>query len=168
MPIGQVGELIARGPQIMKGYLNNPEETRQTIRDGWLYTGDLATMDEDGYFKIVDRKKDMIISGGLNVFPSEVEAKLLEIEGVAQAAVVGQKDPRWGEKVVAYIVAAAGVTLDPKDLKEKCRPLMAQYKIPREFRVVEALPVSFLGKIKRADLRSSLPPAEESSSAAAS
>ncbi len=168
MPIGQVGELIARGPQIMKGYLNNPEETRQTIRNGWLYTGDLATMDEDGYFKIVDRKKDMIISGGLNVFPSEVEAKLLEIEGVALAAVVGQKDPRWGEKVVAYIVPKDGVALDPKDLKEKCRPLMAQYKIPREFRVVEALPVSFLGKIKRADLRSNLPPAEGNASAAAS
>jgi long-chain acyl-CoA synthetase len=168
MPVGEVGELIARGPQIMKGYLDNPEETARTIRHGWLYTGDLAVMEPDGYFRIVDRKKDMIISGGLNIFPSEVEAKLAEIPQVAEAAVVGQKDPRWGEKVVAYVVLQPGVKLDPKELREACRPLLAQYKIPRDFHIVDALPVSFLGKIKRAELRSGLPPADEGSSVAAS
>jgi long-chain acyl-CoA synthetase len=163
VPIGEVGELIARGPQIMKGYLDNPEETRQTIRDGWLYTGDLAVMLPDGYFKIVDRKKDMIISGGLNIFPSEVEAKLVTLPNVADAAVVGQRDRRWGERVIAYVVPKPGSKLDPKELKELCRPLMAQYKIPRDFQIVEKLPVSFLGKLRRTELRSALTTAENTS-----
>ena len=167
MAIGEVGELIARGPQIMKGYLDNPEETANTIRDGWLFTGDLAIMDEDGFFKIVDRKKDMIISGGLNVFPSEVEAKILECANVAECAVVGQKDPRWGERVVAYVVAKPGATIDGKHLKEECRSLLAQYKIPREFHVVDKLPTNFLGKIRRAELRANLPAVGDEPQAAA-
>jgi long-chain acyl-CoA synthetase len=167
MAVGEVGELIARGPQIMKGYLDNPEETANTIRDGWLFTGDLAIMDEDGYFRIVDRKKDMIISGGLNVFPSEVEAKILECQNVAECAVVGQKDQRWGERVVAYVVPKPGATLDVKHLKEECRSLMAQYKIPREFHVVEKLPTNFLGKIRRAELRAGLPAVGDEPQAAA-
>lgn len=153
LPPGEVGELIARGPQIMMGYLDNPEETALTVRDGWLYTGDLATMDEDGYFRIVDRKKDMIISGGLNVYPSEVEAKILEIAGVAEVAVVGKKDLHWGEKVIAWVVPKRGAKLDPKWLKEECRTRLAQYKIPREFHVCEKLPTNFLGKIRRSELR---------------
>lgn len=156
LPSGEVGELVARGPQIMMGYLDNPEETALTVRDGWLYTGDLATMDEEGYFRIVDRKKDMIISGGLNVYPTEVEAKILDIPGVAECAVVGQKDIRWGEKVIAWVVPKAGIELDPKVLKEECKTRLAQYKIPREFHLCEKLPTNFLGKIRRAELRQQL------------
>lgn len=167
MPPGEVGELIARGPQIMKGYLDNPAETAQTIRDGWLFTGDLATMDEEGYLRIVDRKKDMIKSSGLNVFPSEVEAKILEIAGVKECAVVGQKDARWGEKVVAWIVAAPGARLDAKTLKEECRTRLAQYKIPREFHFCEKLPTNFLGKIRRAELRAKSTGTESGPQAAA-
>jgi long-chain acyl-CoA synthetase len=168
MPAGEVGELIARGPQIMKGYLDNPEETLATLRDGWLYTGDLATIDEQGYVQIVDRKKDMIISGGLNVFPSEVEAKLLGCAGVAECAVVGHKDPRWGEKVVAFVVPSEGTTLDIKVLKEHCKQTMAQYKVPREFQIVDKLPTSFLGKLRRTELRALASSNEGESTAAAS
>jgi long-chain acyl-CoA synthetase len=153
VPIGEVGEITIKGPQVMLGYLDNPTETANTLRKGWLYTGDLATMDEDGFITIVDRKKDMIISGGLNIFPSEIEGVLSAFPGVAECAVVGEKNPKWGEKVVAYIVHQPGVTILLEDLQAHCRASLAGYKIPREFRVVEALPVSFLGKLQRAELR---------------
>jgi long-chain acyl-CoA synthetase len=151
--IGEVGELIARGPQIMQGYLDNPKETAIALRDGWLYTGDLATMDADGFFKIVDRKKDMIISGGLNIYPSEIEPVITAFPGVSQCAVVGETDPKWGEKVVAYVVPQKGAEVDIDGLRDRCREMLAHYKVPRDFRICESLPVSFLGKVRRVALR---------------
>lgn len=150
---GEVGELIVKGPQVMKGYLDDPTETAIALRDGWLYTGDLATMEPDGYFRIVDRKKDMVITGGLNVFPSEVEPVIQSFPGVANCAVVGEPDHKWGQRVIAWLVPQPGAQIIIADLEEHCRKKMAHYKIPREFRVVEALPVSFLGKVQRAQLR---------------
>ncbi|NOX56218.1 MAG: long-chain fatty acid--CoA ligase, partial [Planctomycetes bacterium] len=121
LPPGQVGELIVRGPQVMAGYLNQPDETARALRDGWLHTGDLARMDRDGFFYIVDRKKDMIISAGLNVYPAEVERVLEEHPQVAECAVVGLPDRFYGEKVVAFIVPAETARLDARELKAFCQ-----------------------------------------------
>lgn len=164
VPIGEVGELIARGPQIMQGYLNNPAETAIAIRNGWLYTGDLAVMDAEGFFKIVDRKKDMIISGGLNVYPSEIEPVISAHDDVEQCAVVGEPDLDWGERVVAWVVPKKGRTLDVDGIRESCRAVLAQYKIPREFRECSELPVSFLGKVRRVALRGQSTPPESNGS----
>ena len=153
LPAGEVGELVIRGPQLMSGYLDNPEATQQTLRDGWLYTGDLACMDEDGYFKIVDRKKDMIISGGLNVYPAEVEAVLRLHPGVEDCAVVGVPDNRYGERVTAYIIPADGTSIDEQQLKAFCRSQMAGYKIPKTMELRSELPRTFLGKLRRVELR---------------
>ena len=150
---GEVGELAVRGPQVMLGYHDAPEETARTLRDGWLYTGDLATMDEDGYFRIVDRKKDMIITGGLNVYPSEVEEVLRSYPGVRECAVVGEPDPKWGERVVAWVVPEPGAELNPADLRAFLKQHLAGYKVPREYRFVDALPLNFLGKVRRVALR---------------
>jgi long-chain acyl-CoA synthetase len=106
VPVGQPGELLARGPQIMKGYFNRPEETSNTLKDGWLHTGDVAQMDEQGYFKIVDRKKDMILVSGFNVYPNEVEEVIAALDGVIEVGVVGSPDDRSGERVSAYVVSA--------------------------------------------------------------
>lgn len=169
MPIGDVGELVVQGPQVMKGYLDNPSETAIALRDGWFHTGDLATMDQEGYFRIVDRKKDMIISGGLNIFPSEIEAVIEERPDVKQCAVVGEADAKWGQRVIAYVTPAPGQAIDVEQLRAHCRASLAAYKAPREFRVCEALPVSFLGKVRRAELRQTVPqPATEDESNASS
>ncbi|HID20886.1 MAG TPA: long-chain fatty acid--CoA ligase [Planctomycetaceae bacterium] len=153
LPAGQVGELLVRGPQIMAGYLNQPDETAQVLRDGWLHTGDLARMDPDGFFYLVDRKKDMIISAGLNVYPAEVERVLEEHPQVAECAVVGLPDRFYGEKVVAFVVPTQATRLDVRELKAFCQDRMAGYKVPREFQVCEELPRTFLGKLRRVELR---------------
>lgn len=150
---GEVGELIVQGPQVMQGYLDDPEETAQTLRDGWLHTGDLARMSDDGFFEIVGRKKDLIISGGLNVYPSEVEAVLLEHPHVAECAVVGVKDQRYGEKVCAWVVPESGKKIDSEGLRTFCRGKLAGYKIPKQVETCAELPVTFLGKIQRTELR---------------
>ena len=150
---GEVGELAIRGPQVMQGYLDEPEETAIALRQGWLYTGDLAVMSEDGFFEIVDRKKDMIISGGLNVFPSEIEETLLKHPSIAACAVVGQPDRKYGELVCAYVVPVAGAAIDVKEVRDFCRDDLSGYKIPKEVNVVDELPETFLGKIRRVDLR---------------
>lgn len=150
---GEVGELAIRGPQVMQGYLDEPEETAIALRQGWLYTGDLAVMSEDGFFEIVDRKKDMIISGGLNVFPSEIEETLLKHPSIAACAVVGQPDRKYGELVCAYVVPVAGAAIDVKEVRDFCRDDLSGYKIPKEVHVVDELPETFLGKIRRVDLR---------------
>jgi len=151
--VGEVGELVVRGPQVMLGYYNAPEETANAIRDGWLYTGDLAVMDEDGYFRIVDRKKDLIITGGLNVYPSEVEEVIRDYPGVHECAVVGEPDPRWGERVVAWIVPDEGAELDEDNLRQYLRKHLASYKVPKEIRLTDSLPLNFLGKVRRVALR---------------
>ena len=150
---GEVGELAIRGPQVMRGYLDEPEETAIALRQGWLYTGDLAVMSEDGFFEIVDRKKDMIISGGLNVFPSEVEETLLKHPSIAACAVVGQPDRKYGELVCTYVVPVKGESIDVKEVRTHCRDDLSGYKVPKEVHVVDELPETFLGKLRRVDLR---------------
>ncbi|MGZ0174021.1 MAG: AMP-binding protein, partial [Planctomycetales bacterium] len=150
---GEIGEMLIKGPQVMKGYLDDPEETAIALRDGWLFTGDLATATHDGFFEIVDRKKDMIISGGLNVYPSEVEEIIREHSSVETCAVVGVPDRKYGELVCAWIVPAVGGPPNLEELKSFCRDKLSGYKVPRKFRVCDALPENFLGKVRRIELR---------------
>jgi len=152
---GEEGELIIRGPQIMAGYWNRPQETTQTIRDGWLYTGDIATMDPDGYFRIVDRKKDMIIVGGFNVYPREVEEVIAKHPCVEECAVIGELHPLRGELVKAYIVLRKGAHPEPHEIIAFCRQHLAIYKVPRSIEFVSELPKTAVGKILRRELRKS-------------
>ncbi len=155
VPLGEVGELIVKGPNIMKGYWNRPEETAKALRDGWLYTGDMARMDEDGYFYIVDRKKDMIIAGGYNIYPREVEEVLYQHPAVQEAAVVGVPDPYRGETVAAFIVLKEEYRgrVTGKEIEAFCRENLAAYKVPRIIEFREALPKTNVGKILRRELR---------------
>lgn len=147
LPAKTVGELLIKGPQVMLGYWNKPEETQQALRDGWFYTGDLATMDEDGYFYIVGRKKEMIIVGGFNVYPQEIEGVLYEHPHVLEAAVVGIPDGEAGEIVKAFIVPKAGRELDVKNLQEYCYQNLTRYKVPKQFEIIDSLPRNTVGKI---------------------
>jgi len=149
VPRGEVGELIVRGPNVMAGYHNQPQETAATLRNGWLHTGDLARQDEDGYFYIVDRKKDMIILGGFNVYPREVEEVLLTHPAVLEAAVVGVGEPVKGETVKAFIVLKEGETVERRQLQDFLREHLAVYKIPRLFEFVPELPKSPTGKVMK-------------------
>src|SRR2546425_8075564 len=149
LPPGEVGELAVRGPQVMQGYWNQPAETAQMLRDGWLFTGDLAKMDSDGFFYIVDRKKEMIISGGLNVFPREVEEVLYAHPAVLEAAAIGVRDPYRGEAVKAFVVLRAGARATPEEITEHCRRSLAPYKVPRAVEFRTQLPKSIVGKILR-------------------
>jgi long-chain acyl-CoA synthetase len=149
---GKPGEIVARGPQIMKGYWRRPEDTEQTIVDGWLHTGDIAVMDEDGYFRIVDRKKDVIIVSGFNVYPNEVEACIAQIPGVQEVAVVGAPDPKTGEAVQAHVVAS-DAKVDQARIVQHCREHLAAYKVPRKVEFRDELPKNLIGKILRKDLR---------------
>ena len=155
LPDGSVGELVVRGPQVMKGYFNNPEETARALRGGWLYTGDLARRDRDGYFTIVDRKKDIIKTSGFLVFPAEVEEVLNRFPGVAEAAVIGVPDAERGENIIAVVVPRAGVTLDKAALDAHCQEHLGKQKRPRQIEIVSELPKNFLGKIQRRRLRES-------------
>jgi long-chain acyl-CoA synthetase len=153
LPVGSVGELVIRGPQVMKGYWNNLAETSRSLRGGWLYTGDIARRDRDGYFTIVDRKKDIIKTSGFLVFPAEVEEVLSRFPGVAEAAVVGAPDPERGEIVKAMIVPREGA-FDMAALENFCAEHLSKHKRPRRFEVVKELPKNFLGKVQRRKLRS--------------
>ncbi|MGC8878725.1 MAG: long-chain-fatty-acid--CoA ligase [Anaerolineae bacterium] len=153
LPPGEVGELWVKGPQVMLGYWNHPEETSQVLVDGWLRTGDLARMDEDGYFYIVDRKKDLIVTGGLNVYPREVEDVLRQHPKVHEAAVIGLPDALRGEKVAAYVVLKTGEQATAAELREYCRAQLAPYKVPRAVYFRESLPLSPAGKVLRRVLR---------------
>lgn len=153
LPVGDAGELIMRGPQIMKGYLNRPEETAQTLRDGWLFTGDIAKMDEDGYFYIVDRKKDMIISGGFNVFPREIDEVYYEHPKVEEACAIGIPHPTRGESAKVYIVLKEGQTATEEEMIKYVEDKLAKYKWPIEIEFTKSLPKSAVGKILRKDLR---------------
>jgi len=151
---GEVGEIIAKGPNIMCGYWNKPQETAEALRDGWLYTGDLATVDAEGYIYIVDRKKDMIITGGENVFSTEVENVLYTHPAVLEAAAVGMPDERWGEAIKAIVVLRPGSTATEEEIIEHCRARIAHFKIPRSVDFHEgALPKSGSGKILKRELR---------------
>ncbi|WP_324716153.1 long-chain fatty acid--CoA ligase [Carboxydochorda subterranea] len=161
LPPGSVGELAVRGPQVMKGYWQRPEETAAVLRDGWLLTGDLAQMDDDGYFRIVDRKKDLIIAGGFNIYPREVEEVLYEHPAVREAAVVGVTDPYRGETVKAYVVLKEGHAVTAAELEAFCRERLAAYKVPRLFDFRDELPKTLVGKVLRRALREEAPPVQE-------
>ncbi|MDQ7032636.1 MAG: long-chain fatty acid--CoA ligase [Desulfonauticus sp.] len=153
LPPGKIGELIIKGPQIMKGYWNKPDETASALRNGWLYTGDIAYMDEEGYFFIVDRKKDLIISGGYNIYPREIDEVLYEHPKVKEAVTVGIPSPTRGEIVKAYIVPKDGVTLTKAEIIKFCKEKLANYKVPRQIEFRDTLPKTMVGKILRRALR---------------
>lgn len=152
MPVGEVGELIVRGPNVMKGYFNLPEDTARALRDGWLYTGDLAYRDKEGYFFIVDRLKDMIIISGENIYPREIEELLYAHPTVSEAAVVGVPDKVRGQAACAYVVLKEGHSFDKKSLREYLQANLAAYKVPKEFKQLEALPKNGTGKILKRQL----------------
>jgi long-chain acyl-CoA synthetase len=149
MPVGQAGELCIRAPEVMRGYWNRADETRAVLQDGWLHTGDIAKADEDGYFFIVDRKKDMIISGGYNIYPRDVEEVLFAHPKIKEAAVAGIPDPKWGETVTAFVVLKDGETATPEEVREYCRERMAAYKVPSVIEFRETLPKTLVGKVLR-------------------
>ncbi|MBS4171979.1 fatty acid--CoA ligase family protein [Bacillus sp. FJAT-49736] len=152
VPVGEVGELIVQGPNVMKGYYKMPEDTAATIRDGWLYTGDLAKMDEEGYFYIVDRKKDMVIVGGFNVYPREVEEVLYDHPEVVEAAVIGIPDPEQGEAIKCFVVPKNS-DLTVEALIDYCKERLAKYKLPKAIEFLEELPKNSTGKILRRALK---------------
>ena len=151
--VGEHGELCVRGPQVMKGYYKQPGQTEMVLRDGWLYTGDIACYDKDGFFYITDRKKDLIISGGYNIYPREVEEVLFAHPKIKEAVVIGIKDQIRGEAVKAFVVLNEGETLDKTELVTYCRKNLANYKLPREVEFRDSLPKSAVGKILRRELR---------------
>jgi len=150
---GEVGELFSSSPYLFNGYWNNPEATRACVREGWATAGDMARMDEEGYFYLVDRKKDMFISGGVNIYPREIEEHLFRLGGVKEAAVVGVPDQYWGEVGRAFIVRQPGATLDSEQVLAHCRASLAGYKIPKSVAFVEALPRNAAGKVLKTELR---------------
>ena len=154
VPRGQIGELVGRSPSVMREYLGNPDASAETLRGGWLHTGDLGYMDEDGFVYLVDRKKDMIIRGGENVYSNEVEQVLAAHPALSEVAVVGGPDPVMGEKVCAFLVVKPGaVEPDVEEIKQHCRRMLAPYKVPVEIRYLEALPRNATGKVRKPELR---------------
>ena len=149
MPVGEVGELVIRAPQVMRGYWNRPEETAMVLRNGWLYTGDLAKMDQDGYFFIVDRKKEMIIAGGYNIYPRDVEEVLYEHEKIKEAVCYGVPDTYRGETVKVCVVLKEGQTATSEEITEYCRAKLAKFKVPRIVEFRQELPKSPIGKVLR-------------------
>ena len=150
---GERGEIRARGPQVMSAYLNLPAETAEALRDGWLYTGDIGEFDADGYLYIRDRKKDLVIVGGYNVYPREVEEVLFTHPHVAEAAVVGQPDAYRGEILRAFVVLRPGCTLDEEALKTFCAEQLARYKVPARIEALDALPKTSVNKTDKKVLK---------------
>ncbi|HEV3402048.1 MAG TPA: AMP-binding protein, partial [Acidimicrobiales bacterium] len=150
---GRPGEIWVSGPNVMRGYLGNPEATAEAITDGWFHTGDIGTRDADGYYRVVDRMKDVILRGGFNVYPREVEDVLCGHPDVVEAAVVGMPDERYGEEVVAFVVLGAGASTTAADLEAHCRQRLATYKYPRRVEMVDSLPHGPTGKVLKRELR---------------
>ena len=153
LPVGVAGEICIKGPQLMTGYYKKPEETKNALRDGWLYTGDIGFMDEDGHLTLVDRKKDMIVAGGYNIYPKEIDEVLFGHPKILEACAVGVPDEYRGETVKAFIVVRPGETLTAEEVIEYCRERLALYKVPRRIAFMDALPKSAVGKILRRELR---------------
>ncbi|MFN3230889.1 MAG: AMP-binding protein [Alphaproteobacteria bacterium] len=153
LPAGEIGEVVVRGDSVMNGYWQNPDATAETIRDGWLHTGDFGVFDNDGFLTLKDRSKDLIISGGSNIYPREVEEVLVHHPDIAEAAVIGRPDREWGETVVAYLVVRDGASPDTAALDSYCLEHMARFKRPKDYRFVDALPKNNYGKIVKRDLR---------------
>jgi long-chain acyl-CoA synthetase len=156
LPPGQLGEIVVRGPNVMLGYYNQPEETAASLRDHWLHTGDMGKKDDDGYIYIVDRRKEMLLVRGMNVYPREIEEVLHQFPNVREAAVVAKIDEKRGEVPIAFVSPLDGVTLDPNEILRFCRDRLADYKIPREIRVVNTLPRTATGKIAKLELKKHL------------
>ncbi|HEY8731861.1 MAG TPA: long-chain fatty acid--CoA ligase [Candidatus Limnocylindria bacterium] len=156
VPTGEVGELVIRGPQVMAGYWERPEETAMALRDGWLHTGDMARMSEDGFFTIVDRAKDLIIVGGINVYPREVEEVLLSHPTVRDAGVIGLAEERHGEVPYAFVVLVPGATATEEELMAHCRASLARYKVPSHIEFRDELPKTMIGKVLHRDLRAEI------------
>ena len=153
VPPGEAGEVVVRGRVVMAGYWEQPDETAETLRGGWLHTGDVGSFDEDGYLTLHDRSKDLIISGGMNIYPREVEEALMTHPGVRSVAVVGRPDPEWGEAVVAFVVVVDGAEVSVADLDRTCLERIARFKRPKEYHLVEALPTNNYGKVLKRELR---------------
>jgi len=153
LPVGESGEVIIKGPNVMRGYLGRPEETAKVLREGWLHTGDVGYLDEDGYLVLVDRMKDMIIRGGENIYPKEIENALYELEEVLEVAVVGRTHEMYGEVPIAYVVARPGRALDADELRTHCLSRLAKFKVPREYVMLPDLPKNSVGKIMKTELR---------------
>jgi long-chain acyl-CoA synthetase len=156
MPVGEVGEVVVRGDPVMLGYWRDPDATAAAIRDGWLFTGDMGQFDHAGFLTLKDRSKDVIISGGTNIYPREVEEVLLMADGVAEVSVVGVPDAEWGEAVVAWIVPKPGYSLDPAALDAVCLQHIARFKRPKRYEIVDALPKNNYGKVLKKVLREKL------------
>jgi len=156
LPAGSVGEIVVRGPTVMRGYFHNPGATAATLRDGWLLTGDIGWLSEDGFLTLTDRSKDVIISGGTNIYPREVEEVLLRHPAVFEAAVIGAPEPEWGEEVVAFVVLRPDMSCDAATLEHFCREEMASFKKPRRYHFISELPKNGYGKVLKTVLRQQL------------
>ncbi|MBM6400819.1 AMP-binding protein [Phycicoccus sonneratiae] len=156
LPAGEPGEVLVRGGVVMAGYWDQPEETAETLRGGWLHTGDVGSLDDDGFLTLHDRSKDLIISGGMNIYPREVEEALLTHPGVQAVAVVGRSDPEWGESVVAFVVPAEGAAPTSEELDRTCIERIARFKRPKEYHLVDGLPTNNYGKVLKRELRERL------------
>ncbi|MBE9477195.1 MAG: AMP-binding protein, partial [Proteobacteria bacterium] len=161
LPTGEVGEVIVRGTPVMQGYWGNAQATEKTIRDGWLWTGDMGALDADGFLTLHDRSKDVIISGGSNIYPREVEEALLTHPSVHAVAVVGRAHPDWGEEVVAFVVPVAGCNVDMTKLDAHCLARIARFKRPKEYRIITELPKNNYGKVLKTVLRERLEKEEQ-------
>jgi acyl-CoA synthetase (AMP-forming)/AMP-acid ligase II len=150
---GEIGEIVIRGPNVMKGYWRRPDATTDAIRDGWLHSGDLARCDEAGFVYVVDRKKDMVISGGVNIYPRDIEDVISAHPAVAEVAVYGVPDEHWGEALAAAVVLRGGMAAEPQDIVRFCRDRIGGYKVPKHIRIVAALPKNASGKILKTELR---------------
>lgn len=164
LPQGEIGEVVVRGDVVMSGYWNQPEATVETLRGGWLHTGDLGNFDEEGFLTLRDRSKDLIISGGMNIYPREVEEVLQLHPNIRAAAVIGKPDPEWGEAVVAFIVAEKKSLPSTEELDQLCLERIARYKRPKEYRFVDSLPTNNYGKVVKRELRETLKLEEKNNS----
>jgi long-chain acyl-CoA synthetase len=153
LPPGEPGELVIKGPQIMMGYYKRPEETADVLKDGWFYTGDIGMLDDDGYLSIVDRKKDMIIAGGYNIYPIELDDVLMGHPKVLEACTIGVPDQYRGETVKAFIVTKEGETLTQAEITQYCKDNLAAYKVPKMLEFIDELPKSAVGKVLRRKLK---------------
>jgi acyl-CoA synthetase (AMP-forming)/AMP-acid ligase II len=158
---GEAGEILVRGTTVMKGYWRNEQATADSIRDGWLHTGDIGRLDEDGFLTLTDRAKDLIISGGTNIYPREVEEVLARHPGVLEVSVVGRPSAEWGEDVVAFIVRREGEACDEAALEAFCRAEMASFKKPKAYLFCPELPKNSYGKVLKTELRQRLVPAKK-------
>ena len=150
---GEIGEILVKGDIVMKGYWQDAEATEAALRGGWLHTGDVGSFDEDGFLTLKDRSKDMIISGGTNIYPREIEEVLLRHPGVEEVSVIGRPDAEWGEVVVAYVVAPNKEDVKPSSLNALCLEHIARFKRPKDYRYVDSLPKNNYGKVLKTELR---------------